>query len=47
MGKDPKDTGDDKHRDDPKHGVEDDKATGKQPGDIDPSKYPPEPKKGE
>jgi hypothetical protein len=42
MGKDPQDTGDAKSGDDPKHAVEDDKATGKQSGDIDPSQYPPE-----
>ncbi|HWR47022.1 MAG TPA: hypothetical protein VN327_05315 [Pseudonocardiaceae bacterium] len=37
-----KDTDDDKDEDDdPKHAVEDDKATGKQPGDIDPTQYPP------
>lgn len=42
MGKDPRDTGEAKGGDDPKHAVEDDKATGKQSGDIDPSQYPPE-----
>jgi hypothetical protein len=42
MGKDPGDTADDKRGKAPKHSVEDDKATGKQPGDIDPRKYPPE-----
>jgi hypothetical protein len=31
----------DKKDDPPKHSVEDDKATGKQPGDIDPPQYPP------
>ena len=42
MGKDPRDTEDAKSGDDPKHAVEDDKATGKQAGDIDPTQYPPE-----
>jgi hypothetical protein len=42
MGKDPRDTEDATSGDDPKHAVEDDKATGKQSGDIDPSQYPPE-----
>jgi len=39
MGKDADEEKDKK--DNPKHSVEDDKATGKQPGDIDPSQYPP------
>ena len=42
MDKDPQDTDDARSGEDPKHAVEDDKATGKQPGDIDPSQYPPE-----
>lgn len=42
MDKDPQDTDDATSGEDPKHAVEDDKATGKQPGDIDPSQYPPE-----
>jgi len=39
MGKDTDEEKDKKG--DPKHSMEDDKATGKQPGDIDPPKYPP------
>jgi len=39
MGRDGDET---KSDDDPKHALEDDKATGKEPGDIDPSQYPPD-----
>jgi hypothetical protein len=38
MGKDTEGTA---SSEDPKHAVEDDKATGKEAGDINPSQYPP------